>query len=113
MNPNPRPSLTKSADSQIHPAMPATEIVVAPTEALPALAQPTSKKSKKKQGNPLKAGRGKATSDSIRGKSKDKNVDLGVKVPKRLRKQLRAEAVRRGITVDDLVTILLSDRIEI
>lgn len=114
-NPNPRPSLSKSADADVHPALPATEVVVAPPEPAPVVAgeKPASKKSKKKQSNPLMAGRGKATSDAIRGKSKDKNVDLGVKVPKSLRKQLRQEAVRRGITVDDLVTILLADRIQI
>lgn len=122
MNPEPRPALTKAADAQVHPALPPTEVITpigeidftAPAPELPPTSAKKEKgKSKSKSKNPLIAGRGKATSDTIRGTSKGKNVDLGVKVPKSLRKALRAEAVRRGIKVDELVTILLNDRMQI
>jgi len=114
MTPTSRPALKRAADAEVHPALPATEVKAAP----PVVAQveapePKVKPKGKSKGNPLKVGKGKATSDALRGKHKTKNVDLGVKVPKELRKQLRKEAVRRGITVDELVTILLGDRIQI
>lgn len=118
MTPEPRSGLSKAADAEVHPALPPSEVVV-PVGAIDAGAQPAKKvkaqdKAKpKSKSNPLTAGRGKATSDTIRGTSKGKNVDLGVKVPKSLRKALRQEAVRRGIKVDELVTILLSDRMQI
>ena len=124
MTPEPRQGLSKAADAELHPALPPTEVVTplgaiaAATSPAAELAAPAKKhrdkeKSKSSKKNPLKVGRGKATSDTIRGTAKGKNVDLGVKVPKSLRKALRAEAVRRGIKVDDLVTILLNDRIQI
>lgn len=124
MTPEPRAALSKAADAQVHPALPPTEVIapvgaIDPPAKAPALPAPTPKKEKEKSKpkskskNPFIAGRGKATSDTIRGTSKGKNVDLGVKVPKALRKALRQEAVRRGIKVDELVTILLNDRIQI
>lgn len=99
-NPKPRPALRKADDADVHPALP------------PKKPLKTIDSKKPKQPNPLKIGKGKATSDSIMT-GKDKKVELVVKVPKSLRKRLRAEADRRGLSVDELVTILLRDRIEI
>lgn len=50
------------------------------------------------------------TADSVGAPDKDKLVDLGVRVPKSLRRSVRAEAERRKITVDDLVAEALRDR---
>jgi len=48
-----------------------------------------------------------STSDSV---LKDKLVTLEVEIPKSLRKTMRAEARRRGITLDALVTEALRAR---
>jgi hypothetical protein len=42
---------------------------------------------------------------------KDKLVDLGVQVPKSLRKSVRQEAGRRGMTVDEVVADALRARL--
>ena len=47
--------------------------------------------------------KGLNTGDSVGPPDRDKLVDLGVKVPKSLRKAVRDEAKRRGMTVDDVV----------
>lgn len=49
---------------------------------------------------------GGATSDAI----SDKPVTLTVQVPKSLRRALRAEAERRGVSVDRVVVEALRDR---
>jgi hypothetical protein len=54
--------------------------------------------------------KGMNAADAVGGPDRDKLVDLGVKVPKSLRKTVRAEAKRRGITVDELVAEVLRDR---
>jgi hypothetical protein len=54
--------------------------------------------------------KGLHTSDSVGAPDRDKLVDLGVQVPKSLRKLVRAEAKRRGITTDELVAEALRDR---
>ena len=82
-----RPSLRKAADADLHPSTP---------QAQPADASLLRK--------------GMNASDSVGGPDRDKLVDLGVKVPKSLRKTVRAEAKRRGITVDELVAEVLRDR---
>jgi hypothetical protein len=82
-----RPSLRKAADADLHPSTPATET----TE--PSLLR-----------------KGMNAADAVGGPDRDKLVDLGVKVPKSLRKTVRAEAKRRGITVDELVAEVLRDR---
>ena len=53
---------------------------------------------------------GATTADAIGSPDRDKLVDLGVSVPKSLRKALRAEAKRRGMTLDSLVAEALRDR---
>ena len=50
------------------------------------------------------------TADSVGMADRDKLVDLGVQIPKSLRKGVRAEAKRRGMTVDALVAEALRDR---
>ncbi len=56
------------------------------------------------------ARRGSTTSDAIGPPDKDKLVALAVQVPKSLRKAVRAEAERRGISVDEVVAEALRDR---
>ncbi len=88
MNPTPpqRPALQRAADSDIHPVLPAHE--------------PIADLSRKA---------GFATSDALRPKP-DKPVVVAITMPKSLRKTLRSEAARRGMSVDDLVVALLRDR---
>lgn len=80
-----REPLHKAPDTHIHPS--------APYEA---------------EGSRLT--RGGTTADSVGGPDRDKLVDLHVRIPKSLRKTVRAEAARRGITVDELVSQSLRDR---
>jgi hypothetical protein len=54
--------------------------------------------------------RGMNAADSIGGPDRDKLVTLEVHIPKSLRKVVRAEAKRRGISVDELVAETLRDR---
>lgn len=54
--------------------------------------------------------RGLTTSDSVGAPDRDKLVDLGVRVPKSLRKLVRAEARRRGMSVDEVVAEALRER---
>lgn len=54
---------------------------------------------------------GSATSDVLRGKAGDKLVEITVRLPKSLRKQLKAEAKARGTTVDDLVAHCLAQKL--
>ena len=80
-----RPALRKAGDADVHPTAPAVD--------------------------DLRFGRrGMSTSDSVGSPDKDKLVDLGAHVPKSLRKSVRVEAERRGITVSDLVAEALRDR---
>lgn len=79
--------LRKAADADLHPSTP----VAGPPE--PSLLR-----------------KGMNAADSVGGPDRDKLVDLGVRVPKSLRKVVRAEAKRRGITVDEVVAEALRDR---
>lgn len=81
-----RPPLRKAGDADVHPTAPAVE-------------------------DARFGRRGMATSDSVGSPDKDKLVDLEVRVPKSLRKAVRAEAERRGMTVDDLVAEALRGRV--
>jgi hypothetical protein len=54
--------------------------------------------------------RGATTADSIGSPDRDRLVDLGVQVPKSLRKSIRSEATRRGMSVDAVVAQALRDR---
>ncbi|MBI1351926.1 MAG: hypothetical protein GC156_12505 [Actinomycetales bacterium] len=53
---------------------------------------------------------GASTADSVGMPDKDKLVSLDVKVPKSLRKSVRREAERRGVSVDEIVAEALRDR---
>ncbi len=82
-----RPRLQKAPDADVHPSMPQDE------EPESNLRRP-----------------GVSTGDSVGMPDKNKPVTLEVQIPKSLRKSVRAEAKRRGITVDDLVAEVLRDR---
>lgn len=89
--PEPRPALQRAADADVHPVR---------GRSMPA---PRS------AGNSLRPSKGgPSTSDAIRGPAKDKLVDLGVRIPKSLRKELRARAKEEGVSVDELAATLLS-----
>ena len=84
--PEQRRALRKASDRTVH--------TVAPPPGDPSIAEPARRP------------------DEVAPRpSKEKRVKLAVKVPKSLRGTLREEAERRGMTVDELVTILLGDRI--
>jgi hypothetical protein len=82
-----RPPLRKAGDADLHPSTPQQ-----------ATAEPSLLR------------RGVTTADAVGMPDRDKLVDLGVQVPKSLRKSVRAEAHRRGMTVDQLVAEALRDR---
>jgi hypothetical protein len=81
-----RPGLRKAGDADVHPTTP----------------QNSDESSLLRVGS--------TTADAIGSPDKDKLVDLGVQVPKSLRKSVRQEAGRRGITVDQVVAEALRDR---
>jgi hypothetical protein len=82
-----RPALHKAGDSDVHPSTP----------------PPT--------GDDMSLLRvGATTADAVGMPDKDRLVDLGVQVPKSLRKSVRQEAKRRGITVDAVVAEALRTR---
>jgi hypothetical protein len=130
--PAPRPALKKAADAHIHPAAPghslhtlrpATDTPVLPEprkdpEPAPAGAPPASSSeagdtTPHRLSGPLRG----TTSDSLRaaakkartrpGKAADKTVDLGVKVPKSVRKDFRAAVKADKKDPDAVVTALL------
>ncbi len=51
-----------------------------------------------------------STADSVGMPDKDKQVTLEITLPKSLRKAVRQEAKRRGVSVDDVVVEALRDR---
>jgi hypothetical protein len=84
---SPRPALRKAGDADVHPSTP--------------------------QGvtdEPSFLRKGLNTADAVGMPDRDKLVDLGVQIPKSLRKGVRAEAKRRGMTVDQIVAEALRDR---
>jgi hypothetical protein len=85
--PNQRPALAKSADADLHPTTPKLE----PIDDL------TSKA-------------GSATSDVMRAPKEEKLVTVKIDIPKSLRKSLRIEAEKRGISVPPLINAVLRDR---
>ena len=91
MSDRPKPpassGLRKAPDADVHPSTPQ------PGDAEPSF---------------LRAG--VSTADSVGKPGKDKDVTLEVTVPKSLRKAIRQEAKRRGISVDDVVTEALQHR---
>ena len=82
-----RPRLQKASDADVHPSTPQYDA----TES--ALRRP-----------------GSSTADSLGAPDKDKLVTLEVRVPKSLRKAVRQEAERRGVSVDQVVTEALRNR---
>ena len=100
--------LAKAADAGVHPVSgtstptpPTAPSLPAPSHEEPEI--PVEVKGKRKS---LKR-KGKATSDALLGAPKDKLVDLDVRVPKSVRKRLRAEAKERGLSPDAIVTAIL------
>ena len=82
-----RPALRKAGDTDLHPSTPPTT---------------------NEDSSLLRVGA--TTADAIGMPDKDKLVDLGVQVPKSLRKSVRQEAKRRGMTVDEVVAEALRMR---
>lgn len=128
--PAPRPALKKAADAHIHPAAPGHSVrslrpateedvpVPAPRQDAEATTDTVGSgsggPSQHRLSGPLRG----TTSDSLRaaakkarrrptGKSAEKQVDLGVKVPKSLRKDLRAAAKADKKDPDVIVTALI------
>jgi hypothetical protein len=83
-----RPTLRKAGDSDVHPSTPPDQ----PEES-----------------SLLRVGA--TTADAVGMPDKNKMVDLGVQVPKSLRKSVRQEAGRRGMTVDQVVAEALRARL--
>ena len=133
--PAPRPALKKAADAHIHPAAPGHSLHTLrpaadtaaplprpsqdpePSAAATPLSKPAGKSADPAQhrlSGPLRG----TTSDSLRaaakkartrpsGKADEKPVDLGVKVPKSLRKDFRAAVKADKKDPDAVVTALL------
>lgn len=89
----PKPALTRAPDADLHPVS---------GRPLPAPV-PGGVKEGKGKSKSLKPGKGATAADAITGPAKDKYVDLGVRVPKSLRKRLRAQAKAEGTTPDELL----------
>lgn len=90
----PKPALSRAPDADLHPVS---------GRPLPAPV-PGGVKEGKAKSKSLKAGKGATAADAITGPAKDKYVDLAVRVPKSLRKRLRAQAKAESTTPDELVT---------
>ena len=105
--------LAKAPDAEVHPVtgpaapVPAAAPAIATPDPLPAREIALPKPKDKAKRKSLKPGKGYATSDAILGATKDKLVDLGVRVPKSVRKRLKAEAKERGLSPDAIVTAIL------
>ncbi len=92
--PQPRPALSRAADAHVHP-------VTGRRAPSISAGEPVGKSFKPTKGGPT-------TADAIMGAAGDKLVDLGVRVPKSVRKKLRQQAKARSVSVDDLVASILS-----
>lgn len=93
----PRPALSRAPDADLHPVS---------GRPLPAPV-PGGVKEGKGKTKSLKPGKGATAADAITGPPKDKYVDLGARVPKSVRKRLRAEAKAQGVAADDLLSRIL------
>lgn len=80
-DPTPRAALTKATDAALHPTLPRDQ----------------------EERAPLSTG---ATSDALLGPKRDKLVELNIELPKSIRKALKTEAEKRGMSVDQLITML-------
>ena len=132
--PAPRPALKKAADAHIHPAAPGHSLhTLRPAPDAPPAPGPRQDSRIDAEAAPLAKSSGKSadpgphrlsgplrgtTSDSLRaaakkarhrpsGKAEEKPVDLGVKVPKSLRKDFRAAVKADKKDPDAVVTALL------
>jgi hypothetical protein len=88
-NATPRPALRKSGDSSVHPVL---ENGISEPKHIGQDAA--------KFGN---------ASDSVKRSRKERLVEVSFTIPKSLRKRLKAEAKNKGITIDELVAIRLSE----
>lgn len=95
----PKPALSRAPDADLHPVSGRPLPAAIPGGVSDAEGKPKAKS--------LKPGKGASAADAITGPAKDKYVDLGSRVPKSVRKRLRAEAKAQGVTVDDLVARIL------
>lgn len=119
-----RPALRKAEDGSVHPITPRD--IPAPSDAIedPTPAdvpvtfveeeiEPTAPPVYEPQERGAWAPRGKrkgfggSAGDSQLGESKDRLVDLGLRVPKSLRKKLRDEARKRGTTAESVLIDIL------
>jgi hypothetical protein len=92
--PPPRPALSRAADADVHPVTGRTAVSLGAGRSAGRSFKPT-------KGGPT-------TADSIMGAAGDKLVDLGVRVPKSVRKKLRQQAKARGVSIDELVANILT-----
>lgn len=92
----PRPALGRAPDAELHPV-----------SGRPLPTSPGAVKEGKAKAKGLKPGKGATAADAITGPAKDKYVDLGVRVPKSVRKRLRNEAKSHDVPIDELVTRIL------
>jgi macrodomain Ter protein organizer (MatP/YcbG family) len=83
--PQRRPALKRAADADVHPTLPA-----------------------KSELSDLRRRKGSSTSDTLLDPRGTKTVRIGVDLPKALRKELRKEAKRRGISLSELITAMLT-----
>jgi hypothetical protein len=86
----PKPALSRAPDADLHPVS--------------GRPLPGATPAKERKGKGLKPGKGATAADAITGPAKDKYVELGVRVPKSVRKRLRAQAKAEGVTPDELIT---------
>ena len=119
MKPQPRPALKRAEDADLHPAL-SVEPTQLPTQlarenaAADAAKQSSGSKRGKSKGGKKFQSAGQATSDSLRarpGKSAkpEKLVSLDARVPKQVRKELKAIAKHSGSSVDAIVTQALTE----
>lgn len=105
----PRPALSRAPDADLHPVSgrPLPTQVPGGVKAGGAKEGKGKSKAHVVKTKSLKPGKGATAADAITGPPKDKYVDLGARVPKSVRKRLRAEAKAQGVTVEDLLARIL------
>lgn len=116
--PEPRPALTKAPDGGLHPAAPKAApskhlhaAPHAPAVPAPEPTGPSPAPVKFKHGD-LRARKAASAGKGAKAGKADELVDLGVKVPKKLRKAVRRKAEAEGWPPDDAVTHVLRSWVE-
>ena len=109
--PEPRPALTKAPDGGLHPAapkaVPAKHLHPAPqAPAVPPAAADDASPPRFKPGD-LRARKAAGNTKAAKADKKDELVELGVTVPKKLRKAVRKKAAKEGWTPQEAVTFVL------